>query len=199
MSVSKLTGKQKIFVDEYLIDLNGTRAYMVAYPSVKKESTAAVCAVKLLRNTNVAAYLQERQKALQERTAISQDKVLLELARIAFSNGTDFAKVVTSTVKRSRWNNETQEPEEYDCEEQYVELIDTDRLHPDKKSAITSIKNGKHGIEVASADKVKALELLGKHLGMFKVEFDGKLDVNNNNPFAGFTTEELKKVISGDG
>ena len=32
-----MTEKQKIFADEYLIDLNATRAYRVAYPSVKKD------------------------------------------------------------------------------------------------------------------------------------------------------------------
>ena len=37
-----MTEKQKIFADEYLIDLNATRAYRVAYPSVKKEETARV-------------------------------------------------------------------------------------------------------------------------------------------------------------
>lgn len=34
-----LTAKQKIFADEYLIDLNATRAYKVAYPKVKKDET----------------------------------------------------------------------------------------------------------------------------------------------------------------
>lgn len=31
-----MTDKQQIFADEYLKDLNGTRAYKVAYPNVKK-------------------------------------------------------------------------------------------------------------------------------------------------------------------
>ena len=35
-----MTEKQKIFADEYLIDLNATRAYRVAYPSVKKDEVA---------------------------------------------------------------------------------------------------------------------------------------------------------------
>lgn len=57
-----MTEKQKIFADEYLIDLNATRAYRVAYPSVKKEEAAAVNGSKLLRNTKVAAYIQERMQ-----------------------------------------------------------------------------------------------------------------------------------------
>ena len=45
-----MTEKQKIFADEYLIDLNATRAYRVAYPSVKKDETAAAAAARMLRN-----------------------------------------------------------------------------------------------------------------------------------------------------
>lgn len=60
--MAKLTEKQKRFADEYLIDLNATRAYMAAYPSCKSEKTAAVCASKLIRNAKAAAYIAERQQ-----------------------------------------------------------------------------------------------------------------------------------------
>lgn len=43
----RLTEKQKRFVDEYVIDLNGTRAYKAAYPNVKKDESASVCASQL--------------------------------------------------------------------------------------------------------------------------------------------------------
>lgn len=194
--MAKLTEQQKRFVDEYLIDLNATRSYKAAYKNVKKDEVAASAAVRLLRNVKVQGYMKERQEALQERTAITQDMVLLELARIAFSNGSDFAKVVTKPRKRQVWNETTQEYEEKEFEEQFVELVDTDKLPPEKRAAIASIKEGKYGIEVSSCDKVKALELIGKHLGMFKdkVEISGQV----NNPFEGLTTEELKKLIYGE-
>jgi phage terminase small subunit len=193
INVANITEKQKRFVDEYLIDLNATRAYKAAYPSVKKDEVAASAAVRLLRNVKVQAYMKERQKKIQERTEVTQDRVILELARIAFSNGSDFAKVVTKPRKRMVWNDQTQEYEEKEIEEQFVELIDTDKLPPEKRAAIASIKEGKYGIEVSSCDKVKALELIGKHIGMFKekVEISGQV----NNPFEGLTTEELKKLI----
>lgn len=56
-----MTEKQKIFADEYLIDLNATRAYRVAYPSVKKEEAAAVNGSKLLRNTSLLQLHQQMQ------------------------------------------------------------------------------------------------------------------------------------------
>lgn len=55
-----MTEKQKRFCDEYLIDLNGTRAYKAAYPSVKSDHTATVNAGRLLTNADVRAYLDER-------------------------------------------------------------------------------------------------------------------------------------------
>lgn len=55
-----MTEKQKIFADEYLIDLNATRAYKVAYPRVKNDDIAAANASRLLRNAKVAAYISER-------------------------------------------------------------------------------------------------------------------------------------------
>ena len=77
-----LTPKQKIFADEYLIDLNATRAYKVAYPSCKKDDSAAVNGSKLLRNTKVAEYIQERMKERSKRTEITQDRVLQELEKL---------------------------------------------------------------------------------------------------------------------
>lgn len=69
-----MTEKQQIFADEYLKDLNGTRAYKVAYPSVKKDSSAATAAGRLLRNVEVKDYIDEQlEKMHNERTADAQE------------------------------------------------------------------------------------------------------------------------------
>ena len=56
-----------------------------------------------------------------------------------------------------------------------MKLALTDSLSREQKKAISGIKHGKNGIEVATCDKVRALELLGRHLGIFsdKVELSG--------------------------
>ena len=117
-----MTEKQKVFADEYLIDLNATRAYKVAYPTVKNDDTAAQAGSRMLRNVKVAEYIQKRIQERQKRTEITQDQVLNELAAMAFA---DVAEAVEIRLKPS--------------------------------------------------DKLKALELLGRHLGMFKdkVEVSG--------------------------
>ena len=69
-----LTEKQKRFADEYLIDLNATRAYKVAYPNVKKDDAAAVNGSKLLRNTKVKSYIDEQiEKLHNEKTADAKE------------------------------------------------------------------------------------------------------------------------------
>lgn len=149
-------GKQKIFADEYLIDLNATRAYKVAYPKVKKDKTAAQAGSRMLRNVKVERYIQERMQARQERTEITQDRVLEELAAIAFARTTDYAEVKDGRVL----------------------LKNTEKLNEQQIRAIAGIKDGKYGIEIKLNDKEKALELLGRHLGMFKdkVEVSGLED-----------------------
>lgn len=69
-----MTDKQRIFADEYLKDLNGTRAYKVAYPNVKKDTTAATNAGRLLRYAEVKAYIDEQLEIMHnERTADAQE------------------------------------------------------------------------------------------------------------------------------
>lgn len=168
-----VTEKQKIFANEYLVDLNATRAYRVAYPSVKKDETAKSAGSRMLTNVNVANYISDRMQERQKRTEVTQDMVVQELASIAFARVTDYATVQDGVVI----------------------IRDTDNLTENQIRAIAGIKEGKFGIEVKLNDKEKALELLGRHLGMWndKVQVSGNIDTNN--PFEGLTTEELKKLV----
>lgn len=69
-----MTEKQKIFCDEYLIDLNATRAYKAAYSKVKKDTVAAASAARLLTNVKVKTYIAERLEELHsERTADARE------------------------------------------------------------------------------------------------------------------------------
>lgn len=191
--MSKLTEKQRLFADEYLIDLNATRAYKEVYKSCKKDETANVNGCKLLRNTKVYDYIQERMKEREKRTEITQDFVLKELFAIASTKGSDFAKVVEKSFMQPILDAEGNVVGEKEVFYKTVEVELTDNIPEDKKKAISGIKQGKNGIEVNSCDKVRALELLGRHLGMFKdkVEVSGSI----NNPYEGLTTEELKRLV----
>ena len=74
--MAKLTPKMARFVDEYLIDLNGTKAYMRAEYKAKNEDSAAVLASKLLRNIKVQEAIQAAQEKLSEACQVSQKMVI---------------------------------------------------------------------------------------------------------------------------
>lgn len=78
-----LTPKQQRFVEEYLVDLNATQAYLRAGYRVKPTS-ARVQASRLLADPNIAEAIEAAKAARSERTQITADRVLQELARLAF-------------------------------------------------------------------------------------------------------------------
>jgi phage terminase small subunit len=137
-----LTEKQKRFVSEYLVDLNATQAAIRAGYSTK---TADRIGAELLGKTWVAEEIQKAIKKREQRTNITQDRVLEELAAIAFARATDFVSI----------------------EDGIVSFVDTFELTDAQRRAISFIEKGANGIKLRLHDKVKALEQLGKHLGMF--------------------------------
>ena len=162
-----MTNAQKRFCDEYLIDLNATRAYKVAYPNCKKDGTARTNSSKLLTKTNIQGYISEKQKEIEKRTEITQDMVIKELSKIAFFDirklyndygGLKNIQDIDENTAGAISSLETLE--EYDGYGEDREQIGDTR-------------------KVKLLDKAKALELLGKHLGLFK----DKLKLDTNKPF----------------
>ena len=192
----KLTAKQQKFVDEYLIDLNATRAYKTVYPKCKSDEAANAASSRLLRNVKVQEQIEIGQQEIQARTKITQDKIVKELAKIAFSNATDYVEVVTRPTIRRVWDKEEEKYvyEEGDVYEQDIILKDTKMLTDDQKAAISSIKNTKHGIAIEQCNKVEALHLLGQHLGMFKNNQPVIQNIIPKNPYNDLTVEELKAL-----
>ena len=141
--MAKLTPKQERFVDEYLVDLNATAAAKRAGYS---EKSASRIAIELLNKTHVSAAIQARRDKLRGKLEITQEAVLQELASIAFANGTDFVTVTGAGLL---------------C------VKATSEVPKNKLPAIAGIKYSQLGIEIKLHDKVRALELLGKHLGVF--------------------------------
>ena len=169
-----MTDAQKRFCDEYLIDLNATRAYKVAYSRCKKDETASVNGSKLLRNTKVQEYISRKQKEIEKRTEVTQDRVIKELAKIAFL---DIRKLYTD-------NGQLKNVADLDSDtagaiSSLETLEEYDGYGEDREKIGDTQK-------VKLLDKTKALELLGRHLGIF----NDKLDVNVKEK------EEKKNAIS---
>lgn len=181
-----LTDKQKRFCEEYLIDLNATQAAIRAGYSPK---TAEQTASRLLRNVKVQEYIAKRQKELSRSTEITQERVIKELALIAFSNNADYAHVVEKKMQVEAGGTLVDVLDKDGKPVMYrtVEPVLTEELTEEQKRALAVIKKGRDGLEVKSCDKVKALELLGKHLGIFT----DKIEANVNDTIRSELSELL--------
>ncbi|WP_305153940.1 terminase small subunit [uncultured Clostridium sp.] len=80
--MEKLTDKQIIFANEYLVDLNATRAYKKAYPKVKKDSAARANASKLLTKANVKKYIDEQLKKIEDKSIADAIEVMKYLTSV---------------------------------------------------------------------------------------------------------------------
>ncbi len=67
------------FIEEYLVDLNATRAYRAAYPKVKSDETARAAGARLLANVNVAAAIGKAQAERAQKAQVTAEQVLLGL------------------------------------------------------------------------------------------------------------------------
>lgn len=164
--MAKLTEKQQRFVDEYLIDLNATQAAIRAGYSAK---TADVQGSRMLRNVKVQQAISEAMAERSKRTGVNQDRVVLELAKIAFVKMTDIVDN-QGRIKSSAT--------EYD-----LACIESMKYKESESDTGSSVER-----EVKISPKLKALELLGKHLGMW----NDKLDVNITQPIVISGSDDLE-------
>ena len=169
-----MTDAQKRFCDEYLIDLNATRAYKVAYPNCKKDETAKSAGSRLLTNVNVQNYISKKMKEREKRTEVTQDMVIKELAKIAFL---DIRKLYT---ENGQLKNVADIDDDTAGAISSLETLEEYDGYGDEREKIGDTQ------KVKLLDKTKALELLGRHLGIF----NDKLDVNVKEK------EEKKNAIS---
>lgn len=144
----KLTPKQKRFCAEYIINLNATQAAIKAGYSQK---TARSIGQRLLTNVDIERAIQKEMEKREERTEITQDRVLEELGILGFSNIKDYMEHEASDKK-------------------FIMFKDINKIPDDKARAIEAIKvNYEKGtIEFKLHSKAKALEMICRHLGMFE-------------------------------
>ena len=156
-----MTKKQKRFVEEYLIDLNATQAAIRAGYS---PSSANAIGTENLAKPCISAAVNKALAERSRRTGINADRVVKELARIAFVKITDVVHTDDVTIRQ-----DASEDDLAAVQSVKVKTMDSDKGSSEER-------------EVKLNDKIRALELLGKHLGMwddrFSVDMDGDLNIN---------------------
>jgi phage terminase small subunit len=156
----KITPKQERFVEQYLIDLNATQAAIRAGYSRK---TANKVGPRLLVNVGVAAAVAEGKKRLTAKLEITADRVLLELASIAFNDVRGFYRPDGKLKSISELT-----PEQGAALESF-EII---RKNVDPADGKTDIVH-----RIKFVDKIGALTLLARYFGLLKekVEMQGEV------------------------
>lgn len=159
--MARLSAIKKRFCDEYLIDLNATQAVIRAGYKVSGDNSAASIGSTLLKDPMVAKEIDKQMAERSKRTGINQDRVVRELARIAFVRATDVITPDDASIK------------------EYASDDDLACIQSVKVKTTTNEKGVTVEREVKLNDKMRALEMLGKHLGMFtdKVSLEGEIGV----------------------
>ena len=152
--MAKLTPKQERFIDEYLIDFNATRSAIAAGYS---EKTANRIGAENLSKLVIQKEIEARKNELKQVSQVTQEQIIDEYKKIAFLN-----------------------PQELFNADGSVKPIN--ELSEDVARAISSIENQEQtydGVKIGEIkkmkvwDKLKALDSLGKHLGIFNKDTSG--------------------------
>lgn len=153
--MNKSANRFEKFAREYVIDLNATRAAIAAG---YRQAGAHVRGAELVKNRKVAKRIDQLLSERSSKLAVTAEKVVEELARLAFSNMQDYTRV--------------------DGEGKAV--LDLSVITRDQFAAVQEIRedttggsgDGERKVVVRTtlklSDKTKNLELLGRHLGMFQ-------------------------------
>ncbi len=144
--LKQLPPQRKRFVEDYLVDVNGTQAAIRAGYS---EKTAKIQASQLLTYLNVSQAIEAGHQRLAELVKVRQYEVVREFRRIGFADMRDFSKWGPGGVK----------------------LTDSEKLTPEQTACVAEVsqtitENG-GSIKFRLHSKVDALNALAKHLGMF--------------------------------
>jgi len=153
----QITDRMKKFVDEYLIDFNATQAAIRAGYS---PDTANEQGSQLLARPDIRELVAEGQKEIMERTQTFQDNAVAELKIVGFSDLADFLTVKDGGIVEQKPFNELTK-EQTKCIKKIKQTVRSSH------SADGTILHQTAVIEIELHDKLKALELLGRHLGMF--------------------------------
>ena len=152
-----MTKKQGLFCEEYLVDLNATQAAIRAGYS---PASAADSGSANLQNPAVKSCIDKKMAERSKRTGVNADRVILELAKLAFVNPVDVVNVNNATLKADADSDDTAA-----ISAVKVKVVDGDTEMTER--------------EIKFHDKLKALDLLGRHLGLFadKLKVEGAIPI----------------------
>lgn len=176
-----MTDKEQLFADEYLIDLNQTNAYKIAYPKVKKDNVAAAAASRLLKKPEIREYIDSR---------------LAEISDAKIAKTEEVMKYLTSVMRR-----EYKECIVVTIMEEITKYVPDDNGTMRKQ---TIKKELPQIVEIPAklSDSNKAAELLGKAYGLYtdKLDVDNRAEEEKAQKLDNIASilEQMKPIQEGD-
>lgn len=162
-----LTPRQERFVEEYLVDMNGTQAAIRAGYSAR---TANEQASRLLANASVSEAVARAKAERSARIGLTQDRVIEELAAIAFARMPDFAEWGDGDTMGLKPSGDLDDRQSAAI----LQVTETEKF----------VKSLGRGEQLMSRErsiklhpKIDALKLLGQHLGMFSEKHEVTVEV----------------------
>ena len=164
--MARLTPKQATFAREYLRDLSATKA---AERAGYSPATAKQQGSRLLTNVDVAAEIERLMAERSARVEVSADDVVRELLRIARGDMRELAEWGPAGVR----------------------LKPSGELPDDAAMMVESVAEGPHGVRIKTKPAVRALELLGRHCGMFH----DRVTVDTPDRYANMSDAEIEAEL----
>lgn len=162
-STTNTSGKEEMFCQEYIIDMNARQSAIRAGYS---EASCSTIAYELLKKPYIQDRIAQLNAKRMRRLKIDQDQVLAEWAKIAFSNIKDFMEEGDLAVKNLR-----NIPAMKAAAISSIKKITTSGVYEDG----TPFK--KTTVEYKMWDKLRALENVGKHIGFYEADNKQKANV----------------------
>ena len=164
-----LTEKQQLFCELYVKNYNGTQSYMSAYGADYK--TACSNSSRLLAKANIRAYIKSLKEIKQQAILADATDVVEMYMKIAFANIGDFVAFGRREVQVMTAFGPLYEKDEHDEKAKHpvmktVNYVDIKESAEVDAGVIDEVSQGKDGIKVKLADRMKALEWLGKYFMM---------------------------------
>ena len=182
MKGDKLNPRKQRFIQEYLVDFNGTQAAIRAGYSKK---TANEQAARLLANVNIQRTISEAQKETAAKLEITKEEWLAELIRIYRADMRDFIDIDSDTgATRAKGYNEMPEGAG-----RIISCIAENRTIKEDAKGQDSIIFARFKFKLH--DKLKAGEMIGKHLGWLKDKIEGDISLR-----ATLSMSDLKKSMA---
>lgn len=162
-----LTDKQQLFCLYYIRCFNATKAYQKAYGC--SYETALTNGSALLRNTRIRNEVQELKKNLLNRAMLSEEDIFQKYMDIAFADITDYVAFGTKQIGYTdkAGNDRT-------AVVSYVDLKESTEIDG---TLITEISQGKDGIKIKLADRMKALQWIADHMDLATEEQKARIDI----------------------